>query len=399
MAASVPGGPADAEPRHGPPPRRATESGAVVAGHATATTTRAAVAPDPTEAERLVAWQLVNQSRSCAVMGSPVYAFLLSTLAEDVLGGGPTAELLVPRVRPGRGDAAALRLMAALHRLVLTRQAPELALHYQSVGGTPDLRGASAAVLDAVAEHADTLAHDIERPCQTNEVARAAGLIVGLLDVAATTQLPLALREVGAAGGLNLRLDAFRYELPEGVVAGDPEGDVVLTDRWQAPVPHADADLRITDRRGCDPHPIDPTTADGRLTLSSAVWADRVDRFERLGAAIRTAERVPAVVDTASAAAWAREQLAATPAGAVRVVFHSIMAEYLPAAEHRDLMAAIDDAGVTATEDAPVAHVAMEPHDGVRHHAVSVRIWPHAPDERVVATTHAHGDWVTPTTA
>ncbi len=39
-------------------------------------------------------------------MGSPLYTHLLMTAVEDVLAGGPLAELLLPRVRPGRGDAA-----------------------------------------------------------------------------------------------------------------------------------------------------------------------------------------------------------------------------------------------------------------------------------------------------
>jgi hypothetical protein len=35
-----------------------------------------------------VAWQLVGQARACQVMGSPLYAHLLATAAQDVLGGG-----------------------------------------------------------------------------------------------------------------------------------------------------------------------------------------------------------------------------------------------------------------------------------------------------------------------
>jgi hypothetical protein len=198
------------------------------------------VAPPVDEPERLVPWQLVGQARACQVMGSPLYAHLLTTAAQDVLAGGPTADLLLPRARPGRGDAAALRFMAAVHRLVLERRAPRLALHYPSVGGTVDLATVGHAFVTTVAEHLDHLAAEVERPCQTNEVGRAAGLIVGLLEVTALTGLPLALREVGAAAGLNLRMDRWRYELPGGVVVGDPDGEVTLTGRWRAPLPHQD---------------------------------------------------------------------------------------------------------------------------------------------------------------
>ncbi len=376
---------------------RSVSSEAVVgAGPPDADPTRGAAVPPPLDRpERLAAWQLIGQARACQVMGSPLYAHLLTTAAQDVLGGGPLGDLLVPRVRPGRGDAAALRLMAAVHRLVLTRRAPRLATHYPSVGGTPDLGSAGAAFLATVHDHLDTLRHEVERPCQTNEVGRAAGLVLGLLACTAATGLPLALREVGAAAGLNLRMDHWRYELPGDVIVGDPDGEVVLAGRWRGPVPHADRGFEVVDRRGCDRNPIDPTTAEGRLTVSASVWADQTERFTRLGAALRTAARVPATVDTASAAVWTREHVTPTP-GRVTVVYHSIVEEYLDADERTAFHRAVEAAGAAATEEAPLAWLWMEPSSELRHHAVSLRLWPHAPELRHLATTGAHGDDVTP---
>jgi hypothetical protein len=376
---------------------RGTESGAVVGPTVTTGTgSGAGTAPPPLDQpERLVAWQLIGQARACQIMGSPLYTHLLATAAQDVLAGGPTAELLVPRARPARGDAAALRFMAAVHRLVLTRRVPRLAFHYPTVGGTGTLAGAAAPFLAAIADERDTLVHDLERPCQTNEVGRAAGLLLGMLDASAVTALPLSLREVGAAAGLNLRLDAWRYELPDGVVVGEPASEVVLHDRWRGPVPHADAPLRIVDRRGGDRHPIDPTTAAGRLALSASVWGDQIDRFERLGAALRIAARMPVTVDEALAAAWVRAH-AQPVRGRCTVLFHSIVEEYLSAEERVAFHAAVEDAGTNATADAPFAWVRMEPSSELRHHTVSIRLWPQAPELRQLARTGAHGDEVTP---
>lgn len=357
----------------------------------------AASPPSVARASDLVVWQLVSQARACQVVGSPLYAYLLTTAAQDVLGAGPLAELLLPRVRPGRGDAAGLRLMAAVHRLVLTRRATELAAHYPSVGGAPDLASVGRVFLATVADHLDTLAADVERPCQTNEVGRAAGLLVGLLDVTARTGLPLALREVGAAAGLNLRMDAWRYELPGGLVVGDPDGEVVLTGRWRTPPPHAHAGFRVVDRRGCDLAPIDPTSREGRLALAAAVWADQPERFDRLNAALRTAGRIPATVDTATASSWVRDHVRSSPARAT-VLYHSVVEEYLPAQELAAFHAAVEDAGAQATEHAPVAWLRMEPSSQLRQHAVSLRVWPHAPEVRYLATTGAHGDDVRPVT-
>ncbi len=364
----------------------------------------AAGGPPPTEPEEpraKVVWQLTRQALSCAAMGSPLSAFLLNRAAADVLEGGPCAPLLLADVRPGRGDAAALRFLAALHRLVLDRQAPALALHYPSVGGTPDLRLVGDVMVETVHDHAARLSELVAQPCQTNEVGRSAGLVVGMLDVAARTDLPLSLREVGSSAGLNLRLDHFAYEVPDGDGGvrrlGPDDAELVFRDRYRAPLPGDPRGLfDVTDRRGCDLHPIDPTTPDGRARVSSSVWCDQTDRFTRLGAALRTAQQVPATVDRASAAAWVRDQLAARTPGAVTVVLHSVVQEYLPAEERTALFAAVEAAGADATAAAPVAHVRLEPVSALRHHGVHVRLWPHAPEERLLATCGAHGTDVTP---
>jgi hypothetical protein len=376
---------------------RAAESGAVVGATdgPQGAPSAAGIAPPLDEPERLTAWQLIGQARACQVMGSPLYTHLLTTAAQDVLAGGTTAELLVPAARPGRGDAAALRFMAAVHRLVLTRAAPRLALHYPTVGGTADLASVAAPFLAAVAEHREQLAIDLQRPCQTNEVGRAAGLLLGLLEASAATGLPLSLREVGAAGGLNLRMDAWRYELPDGHVAGDPGSEVVLRGRWRGPVPHADIPLRVVDRRGGDRAPIDPDTVDGRLTLSASVWGDQLERFRRLGAALRIASRIPARVDRATADVWVREHVRPVP-GRCTVLYHSIVEEYLTGEEREHLHAAVEEAGAGSSAEAPVAWLRMEPSSQLRHHTVSLQLWPYAPEPRQLARTGAHGDDVTP---
>src|SRR5262245_6182968 len=89
-----------------------------------------------------VATQLREQAQACEVMGSPLYAGLLREAADDVERDGPAWRVLSSHVAPGRGAALALRLMAAVHRLVLTGRAPELAPYYPSAGGDAPREGA-----------------------------------------------------------------------------------------------------------------------------------------------------------------------------------------------------------------------------------------------------------------
>src|SRR5262245_16741851 len=77
-----------------------------------------------------------DQADVCSAFGSALYGDLLSHAAENATRGGVVFDLLSPfEARNPRADALALRLMAAVHRLVLGGQASELALHYPSVGG------------------------------------------------------------------------------------------------------------------------------------------------------------------------------------------------------------------------------------------------------------------------
>lgn len=88
-----------------------------------------------------LAIRFLQQSEDCAELDSPMYADLLAMLAEDVGAGGPTADLLVGHEDARRDSALPLRLLGGVHRLVLERRAPQLALYYPSVGGTASPSG------------------------------------------------------------------------------------------------------------------------------------------------------------------------------------------------------------------------------------------------------------------
>jgi hypothetical protein len=320
-------------------------------------------------------------------MGSPLYASLLRRAAVDAEAGGPTWAVLSRHVAPGRGDAVALRLMAAVHRLVLAGRATHLAREYPSAGGTPsdDPWPAFHAVLE---EHTATLQDLVSLPCQTNEVGRCAPMMWGFLETAARG-LPLRILEVGASAGLNLRFDRFRYG-GGGAHWGDAASPVDLDGLWGDPPPSRPERLVVVERRGCDRRPVDPTTDDGRLGLQASVWADQTVRFRRLRGALDLAAQVPAVVDAASLEEWLPGPLAHLPAGTATVVYHSVVDEYLPAEVRARFHACLQEAGARATPQSPLAWVRLEPLSSVRHHGVTLTTWPGG-DERLLCTSGAHG--------
>jgi hypothetical protein len=277
-------------------------------------------------------------------------------------------------------SALALRLMGAVHRLVLRGDAPRLAAHYPSAGGEP--HGPWPAFLDALRDHADELRVLVEDPVQTNETARCAALLGGFLETARRTGLPLRLLEVGASAGLNLRFDRYRYAL--GDERWGPAGSAVrLRSRLIGERPPLETALRVASRAGCDARPVDPRTGEGRLTLTSYVWADQLGRLERLRAALAIAAELDAPVERGRAASWTEARLAEADPGVVSVVFHSIVMQYLPAAERERFERALRAA------TGPLAWLRMEPAGGLTD--VRLTLWPGG-EERLLARAGYHGD-------
>ena len=313
---------------------------------------------------------LRGQGEYCARHGSPLYGALCGYLADDVASGGPVRDLLSRWTGPDcsaetvADEVPGLRLLGGLHRLVLARKAPRLALYYPSVAGTADPVTARADLLATVAAHEPVLREGLDQVPQTNEPGRAAALLGALAHLAAATGgLGVRLYEAGASAGLNLRADRL------------PVGPGQLID---SPLPTGPP-YALLERVGADLSPLDPTTTEDRLTLTSYVWADDKVRLERLRAAIAVAEQVPVRMLQLGAVELA-ESLRLSP-GTATVLWHSVMWQYLSPVERSRVLAAVDRLGSAATADSPLAYIRLErgadPGPGRRWpHEVRMSLWP-----------------------
>jgi hypothetical protein len=336
--------------------------------------------PDAAVAPLSLPEQLRHQARHCAEFGSPLYADLLARCADDVEAGGAVARLLASRADLPPQQVLPLRLLGGVHALVLQRRAHELAMFYPSVGGTAtDAEARWHAFCSVVTDQADALQPWLDATVQTNEPGRAAALL-GALHAAGVRAGPLPVRlfEFGASAGLNLRVDA----LPIG------PGATIDT-----PLPPPVAPLRVAERQGADLHPIDPTTTDGRLRLTAYVWADDRPRLERLRLALDIAAQVSAPVARSGAAEFLAE-VGVRP-GFLTVVWHSIVWQYLPTNERAAVIAELDRLAREASDEAPVAHVSLEPDpDAVGRSLllpeVRLRLAPQGVDS-VLGVAPAHG--------
>jgi len=333
-----------------------------------------------------------QQAVACAELGSALYGRLLRIIADDVGGGGPSWKVIAAHADLRFGQAGPLRLVGGAHRLALAGAAPGWAAVLPSCGGavpTED-RDLAEAWRRVVGSHGDELRSGMDREVQTNEVARAAGLALG----AASTGFERArLVELGCSGGLNLRLDGFRVELGT-VLLGDPASPVRLAPEISGTVGLSLRMPVVGERIGLDPHPVDATSDEGRVTLLGFVWPDQSERFERIAAAIELAAATPAdlrrTADTAASLAAVLSRRTPT------IVQQSIMWQYVPTDMRWQITSTIEAAGARADTDAPLAWVRYEPDEWDRRRAsIWLRTWPEGAD-RLVGHADYHGRWLAP---
>jgi hypothetical protein len=324
-----------------------------------------------------------DQAAGCRGYGSRLTGALLEGAADDLERGGVVADLMGPHADDPGGSVPALRFAGSLHRLVLEGRAPELALHYPSAGGSAPVEQVWPAARETVAEHLEELRHLVRRTVQTNEVGRAA-VLVGVLQLVPG---PVRLLEVGASAGLNLRCDRYAYEVG-GTVLGDPASPVRLVEPWEGECP-AYTGVEVVERRGCDPNPLDPTTEQGRLTLTSYVWGDHVARLARLRAALDVAQDVPVQVERVGALEFLTRELAAR-SDLTTLVWHSVVWQYVDPQERQAVDALLEEVGPAS--GGRLVRASMEPERVGDQHVFRVRVqrWPGG-DRVHVADCHGHG--------
>jgi len=330
------------------------------------------------------------QGQVCAAMGSAMYGNLLALIGCDIEADGIFAKIFVGHENDSGRMALPLRLLGGLHRLALDGSAPALRRWYPSVGGQWNTESAWPDILQAASDHAGYLRAALDQPPQTNEVGRSAALVGGLLTLTSRFGLPVRLFEIGCSAGLNLRADHYRYCHPAGAW-GPADSPVTIDDAWLGDLPPT-ADLTIVERHGYDIAPLDATASTGELTLLSYVWPDQQARLDRLRAAISVARHVPATLHRRNAtAAVAGLNLAD---GALTVLWHSIMWQYLSLPEQSTIEATVEKIGARATPASPFAHLTLEPRRrapgaGIEF-VVGVRCWPGG-DDRLLAACSPHG--------
>jgi hypothetical protein len=233
----------------------------------------------------------------------------------------------------------------------------------------------------------------LDSPPQTNEAGRSASVMAALLWLSDRLGPRFELNEIGASAGINTMMGRYRYDLG-GTAVGPSLSRMRIAPEWRGPPPPQNP-VEIVAARGCDQAPVDLTEPDQALRLKAYVWAEASERMARLDTAIEMAGRAPPEVVQMDAADFVREMLARQQEhGVARVLFHSIVWQYLADASQRAIAAAMDEAGAKATGDRPLAWISLETNRETFAHELRVRCWPGGEQAVHLANAHPHGAWV-----
>ncbi|MCJ7421380.1 DUF2332 domain-containing protein [Sphingomicrobium astaxanthinifaciens] len=333
-----------------------------------------------------------NQADYCRANGAPLTAAICRAVWKGLDPDSALGRMIHRWPRDPLKDVVPLRVAAGLQALHLSGAEPRLAPLYAGELLREEIAPLVAAVLRA---HEAAILPWMERPPQTNEAGRSAGLMAGLKWLAGQGLGPrFELVEIGSSAGINLMIDRFFIDLA-GTRNGPADSPVRLAPKWKG-APPPEAPVAILAATGCDRDPLDLARAADRIRLAAYVWPEMKERTARLEAVfdLAAARGAPQVVE-ADAADFVEAQLAAPREnGVTRVLMHSLVWQYLPAETQARIRLAMTAAGEAASAHQPLAWVSLEGDRALLRHVLKVRYWPGGAEEATLAHGHAHGGWI-----
>ncbi|MBN8504493.1 MAG: DUF2332 domain-containing protein [Burkholderiales bacterium] len=337
---------------------------------------------------------------------------LYGALARAIAGDADLLGLLIAAAPTQR---LPVLLLAAMHAVLLDGSPHPLRHYYPSCGGT---RPPDAELLprlrDFAREAREPLLHLLRtRQTQTNEIGRCAVLWPALQQVAllrgGEKSQPLALLDFGCSAGLNLGVDAYRFDDAEGGYGASAGAGPCLDVQWRGgrPALLGPARWHLAARVGTDLAPLSPADPSDARWLQACLWPSDTARRQRLDAALALAVRRGDRLLRCTDGLAALQQAAATlPPGVQPVLFNSWVLAYLDEAafqQHRErALALVRERGwawicAEAASRCPLQQVPAVP---AGESSGSASIWSlhwRAPGgevrEQALAWSHPHGRW------
>lgn len=270
---------------------------------------------------------------------SPLYAAFAAHVAED--------ERLLRLASSAKKDQPAANLLfGAVHKLLLEgADGGGLETYYPSLGGTTSVDARAAQLFeDFIWAHERAIAEIIStHVTNTNEVGRAAPLLLGFQAIAAEAAMPLHLIEIGPSCGLVLCWDHYRHRIGTEEI-GPADSPVVLTPEIRGPQPPLAPELpRVASRVGLEMYPVDLNDPQTLAWQRALIWPEHTDRAERFARAFAIARDVAPQIIAGDATQTLPQVLDALPEDGAVCLHHSFVFYQIPHEKKLALSAYLKD--------------------------------------------------------
>jgi len=340
-----------------------------------------------TDVRAAIAWQAEHAAQAGAPNTARVIRAELAILDTDT----GLARRMSNWAGLSLADAMPLRVAGGLHWLFLSGADRQLEPVY--AGLTTDQEIIDAIVAGLARRYDAPLMAWLDHPPQTNEAGRSASIVAALLWLSGRLGPRFEMNEIGASAGVNTMIERYRYDLG-GVTVGPEDSPMRIAPEWRGPKPPA-GEVEIAAIRGCDVAPVDLSDPAEALRLKAYVWPDALDRMGRIEAAAALAAERPPLLERKDAGTFVEERVESPQEqGATRVLYHSVMWQYLPEATRRSITASMEQAGAHATRERPLAWIRLETNRETFRHELTARYWPGGEEPVMLAEAHPHGAWV-----
>lgn len=331
------------------------------------------------------------QARHSEEANAPINARIIRAELAIIAAGTQTGQRMANWPGLSLEDAMPLRMAGGLHFLHLTGQTASLAPIY--AGKVTKQPQVDALVREVALQFDAELLPWLDGPPQTNEAGRSSCVMAGLMWLSGHVGPMFELIEIGASAGINTMMARYGYDLG-GVKAGPQGSPMQIVPEWRGWPPPA-YPVEIVGVKGCDIAPVDLTDPDQAQRLKAYIWADATERMERMDVAIALATAEAPDLVQMDAAHFVRQQLAASQApGVTRVLFHTVMWQYLPEPTRQEIRDMMIAAGAAATAERPLAWIRVETNRATFRHELTVKYWPNGGEVQLLAEAHPHGAWV-----
>lgn len=331
------------------------------------------------------------QAAQCREFGAAFTGAVIDAAADAVAARGPLHDLMSGWTGDPLAAALPLRIAGAVQCAGRTAAGGPLADLYEATPDQADRRLLTLLIDQAVSENPALFREFLSKPVQTNEVNRTAALLGGFLEIAKAAALPLELFEIGSSGGLLLGWDKYRYDFG---AFGWGSGALGIAAEWRGSAQAWPETVEVSGRQGCDINPIDFDDPEAVRRAACYIWPEQMGRRARFHAAIAATRGLGISIDRADAGEWLARILPLRREGAVAVVFHSVMLQYLTREARASVETAIAEAAREATAAQPFARLSFEPDPAdLSRFAAELTLWPGG-NTRRLAYAHPHAVWV-----